>query len=346
MSRQDWGIGLIGLGGIANTHLQAYLNAGLKVVGGADVDKERLRLMKERWELSIATTNWEELVDHPDVRVLDITAPHKKEIRLPIVEYAGLRKKALLIQKPLCPYLKDAKEIVDTAERLGVPLMVNQNSVFVPAFQAMEPYLRNGAIGIPYYCQIENRNWVDVSAHSWFGKDKRWVTSDMAIHHFALVHHWFGVWETIYAQMGRDPSQNGVVGDNWSVVQIHFQNGVKATVINNWAYRGHRPKPHSREEIIIQGDRGVISGDSEEICVVTTDPPARIFPQFQGKWFPDAFANVMTHFIDCLDQGKPFLCSGRDNLNAIAMIEGAYLSAEEGRSVTRREVMEKAGIND
>ncbi|MFA0753185.1 MAG: hypothetical protein IMHGJWDQ_000956, partial [Candidatus Fervidibacter sp.] len=29
MARVDWGIGIVGLGGIANTHLQAYRNAGL-----------------------------------------------------------------------------------------------------------------------------------------------------------------------------------------------------------------------------------------------------------------------------------------------------------------------------
>ncbi len=346
MGRLDWGIGIIGLGGIANTHLQAYLSAGLKVIGGADKDGARLQSMQQRWNLSFVTTDWRQLIDHPEVGVLDIAVPHKKAIRLPIVEYAALRKKAMLIQKPLLPYLKDAKEIVDLAERHGAPLMVNQNSVFVPAFRAVEPYLRNGAIGTPYYCQIENRNWVDASGHPWFGKDERWVTSDMAIHHFALLHHWFGNWETIYAEMGRDPSQEGVIGDNWSIVMTTFKSGVKATIINNWAYRGNRPRPHSAEEIVIQGDKGAITGDSNEICVATADPPAYIFPKFQGKWFPDAFAAVMIHFIDSLDQGTSFLCSGRDNLNPVSMIEGAYLSSAEKRPVTREEVMERAGISD
>jgi predicted dehydrogenase len=237
------------------------------------------------------------------------------------------------------PKLDDAKRLVETAERYGAPLMVNQNSVFVPAFLAMERYLRDGAIGTPYYCQIENRAWVDVSGHSWFGKDERWVTSDMAIHHFALVHHWFGEWESVYALMGRDPSQTGVRGDNWSVVSVRFKKGVQACIINNWAYRGNRPRPHSREEIVIQGDKGCITGDSEEICIVTVDPPAKIFPQFQGKWFPDAFANAMCHFIDALEAGKPFWCSGRDNLNAVAIAEAAYRSVAERREIRRDELL-------
>ncbi|MGQ9461458.1 MAG: Gfo/Idh/MocA family protein [Candidatus Fervidibacter sp.] len=338
MARSDWGIGIIGLGGIANTHIQAYKNAGLKIIGGADIDVERTKTMKERWGLTFVTTDWRELIDNPEVRIIDITAPHKFEIRLPIVEYAAKRGKAIFVQKPLLSYLDQAKKLVEVAEQCGVPLMVNQNSVFVPAFLAMERYLRDGTIGKPYYCQIENRNWFDLSAHPWYGKDKRWVTSDMAVHHFALVHHWFGEWESVYATMGRDPSQTGIKGDNWGVVLIKFKSGVQACIINNWSYRGNKLRPHPREEIVIQGDKGCITGDSEEICIVTVDPPAKIYPQFQGRWSPDAFANAICHFIDALETGKPFWCSGRDNLNVVAIIEAAYISVEERREVRRDEL--------
>jgi predicted dehydrogenase len=243
MARSDWGIGIVGLGGIANTHIQAYRNAGLKIVGGADVDEQRAKAMKERWQLPFVTTDWRELIDHPEVRIVDVTAPHKFEIRMPIVEYAAQKGKALFVQKPLLPYLDQARKLVEVAEQYGVPLMVNQNSVFVPAFLAMERYLRDGTIGTPYYCQIENRAWVDVSGHPWFGKDERWVTSDMAVHHFALVHHWFGEWESVYAIMGRDPSQTGVKGDNFGVVLIRFKNSVQACIINNWHIGAIDPAP-------------------------------------------------------------------------------------------------------
>jgi predicted dehydrogenase len=337
VARTDWGIGIVGLGGIANAHLQAYRDAGLKVVGGADIDAQRAEAMREKWALPFVTTDYRELIDHPEVRIVDVTVPHRWEIRLPIVEYAAQKGKALFVQKPLLSHLEPARRLVETAERYGVPLMVNQNSVFVPAFRVVERYLRDGTIGTPYYCQIENRAWFDVSDHPWYGKDERWITSDMAVHHFALVHHWFGPWESVYALMGRDPSQEKVRGENWSVVSIRFANGVQACIINNWAYRGHGPRAHNREEVVVQGDRGCITVSGEEVGIVTAEPPARIFPVFQGKWFPDAFGNAMTHFIDALEANRPFLCDGRDNLNVVALIEGAYLSVRERREVRREE---------
>ncbi|MGQ9486198.1 MAG: Gfo/Idh/MocA family oxidoreductase [Armatimonadota bacterium] len=72
---------------------------------------------------------------------------------------------------------------------------------------------------------------------------------------------------------------------------------------------------------------------------VTTDPPAEVRPRFVGNWFPDAFAHSMLHYIQALDEGKPYLCSGRHNLQVVALIEAGYRSVQEGREVTRTEIM-------
>jgi len=339
MAYEQWGIGIVGLGGIANTHLQAYRDAELKVVGGADIDAERVTLMGAKWNLPFATTDVESLIAHPEVKIVDVTAPHFLHVREPIFRWAAKYGKALFVQKPLEQYYENAKRLVQIAEEGGIPLMVNQNSVFVPGFQVMERYLRDGTIGTPYYCQIENRNWFDPSAHPFYGKQERWVLSDMGVHHLALVVHWFGSWRSAYAIMGRDPSQKGIVGDTWNVMNIRFDCGVQACIINSWCYRGHLPRPHSVEEVVIQGDQGAITGTSEEVVIVTTEPPAEVRPRFTGKWFPDAFRNAMLHYIRSLEEGKPYLCSGRHNLQVIALIEAGYRSVQEGREVTRKEIM-------
>ncbi|MCS6861922.1 MAG: Gfo/Idh/MocA family oxidoreductase [Abditibacteriales bacterium] len=340
MARSDWGIGIVGLGGIARQHLEGYRRQGLKVVGGAEIDEARRSAVARDFNLSFVTADYRELIARADVRIVDITVPHTLALRQPIIAFAAQHQKAMFVQKPLLPYLNEARQLVAIAERHGAPMMVNQNSIFVPAFRAMEPYLRDEKyLGTPYWFQIENVNWFDPGAHGWYGKAERWVTSDMAIHHFALVRHWFGEWDSVYALMAHDDSQKHIKGDTLSSLLVRFQSGVQGLILNNWSYRGHRPRPHSTEEITIQGTRGCISGNSKEICVTTTDPPAKIYPTFRGDWFPDAFGNAMAHFVDALDTGTPFLCEARDNLNAVAMIEAAYLSVKEQRAVRREELM-------
>ncbi len=335
----EWGIGIIGLGGISMGHLEGYRRQNLKVIAGADPDDRNFDQIRQRFGLERLFDDFRKVLELDEVKIADITVPHEQSIRKPIVEAAARAGKAIFMQKPLAESFENAKELVEIAESYSVPIMVNQNSVFVPGFQTMESYLRGGYIGTPYYFQIENRDWFDPSHHSWYGRAPRWIGLDMAIHHFALADHWFGNWERACAINASDASQLKVNGDTVNVVNVIYASGVCGTIINNWCYRGDLKRPHFREEFLIQGDKGTISGTSERICVAVKDPvPSEIYPEIKGKWYPDALGNSMRHFVDALDQNRPFLCEGRHNLIAMALMEGAYRSAEEGRAVALEEI--------
>jgi predicted dehydrogenase len=336
----DWGIGIVGLGGIAGQHLKAYQARGLPVVAGADPDPRAREVRASEYGISAVYESVTELVADPRVRVVDVTAPHYLRIREPIFQAAAEAGKAIFCQKPLAETLEEARTLVRIADSGGVPLMVNQNSLFAPGFLALEPYLRDDAwVGMPYYFQVENRDWMDPSRHPWYGKSHRWVTANMGIHHYALIRHWFGDADSVYALFCKDPSQTGAEGETLSVLSVKFRNGVSGVVINNWCYRGDRPRAHAREEVVIQGTRGAITGDAEGICVTTAgDHSARIYPEIRGAWFPDAFGASMNHFLEALDTGRPYLCSGHDNLKTVAIAEAAYLSAEHSREVKLAEL--------
>jgi predicted dehydrogenase len=332
MAVTDWGIGLIGLGGIAHQHLTAYQAEGFRVVGGTDPSSEARARIAGRFGIPVFET-LEELLALEEMRVADIAAPHRMEIRRPIVEAAARAGKALFVQKPLMPSLAEARELVEIAEGAGAPLMVNQNSVFVPAYRAIEPFLSaESGIGPVYYFEINNRGWVDMSGHPWYGKVERWVTSDMAVHHFALAHHWFGPAESVTALLLHDPTHTDVIGDTVSTLLLRFHSGTEGLIVNNWSYRGPLRRHHPGEEVILQGPGGAISGDTTAMVVTRADGTEER-PAVSGPWFPDAFRGSMCHFLEALDSGQPFLCSGRDNLRVVGIIEAAYRSAAERRTV-------------
>ncbi len=339
---QAFGIGIAGLGGIAEVHLQAYRRFGLRVVAGADVVAERAQAMGERWGLPKVFSGpdcIQEMCALPEVDVVDVTVPHYREARLPAVQAVAAAGKPLQVQKPLAQTYAEALELVDTAERAGVVLRTNQNSVFVPAFTVVHDWLRRGAIGKPYYYQIENRGlWLHNHPH--FGWRSRWIIADMAVHHFALLHHWFGPPEAVSAVSAHDPSQPQLVGENLGAVTLRYRDGLQGVVINNWSYRGSKLRAHSHEEIVIQGAGGAITATSAEVEVATLEPLARTYPHVEGDWFPDAFGHSMVAFLQALSDGRPPLCHGRDNLQVVAVCEAAYRSiAEGGRPVSLAEVV-------
>ena len=112
-------------------------------------------------------------------------------------------------------------------------------------------------------------------------------------------------------------------------ISVRFQNGVEGFISHSQCYRGSRTQG---VQIIIQGERACITSDENETTIVTAEGE-QISPPFEGRWFPNAFGHLMTHFVDALDTGQPFLCSGRENLTVIGLIEAAYRSAAERRVV-------------
>src|SRR6185503_6478714 len=65
-------------------------------------------------------------------------------------------------------------------------------------------------------------------------------------------------------------------------------------------------------------------------------------PQWTESWFPDAFIGTMAQLLIALETDQEPAISGRDNLKTMALVEAAYLSAEQFRSV-ELDVIERLG---
>ena len=91
---------------------------------------------------------------------------------------------------------------------------------------------------------------------------------------------------------------------------------------------------HPHEEIRIQGTKGAIYGNSSDMTVHLTEPETReIKPSIDGTWFPDAFGNVMAHFLECLQTGEKPITDGRGNLHVVQTFFAMHQSARSGKVV-------------
>src|SRR6185312_2305371 len=61
-------------------------------------------------------------------------------------------------------------------------------------------------------------------------------------------------------------------------------------------------------------------------------------PKWTESWFPDAFAGTMGQLLIALETGKEPAISGRDNLKTMALVDAAYLSAKQFRSIAIEEI--------
>ena len=330
MNIKDIPIGIIGTGGIAQVHLRAYKDKGFNVVAACDIDENRLKSTADRFEIKKRSTNFEDIVKLADVQVIDIALqPWQRE---PVIEAAARAGKHILCQKPFAMSMKHAYLFVKTCERYGVKLMVNQNSCFVPGFLAIEPYFKPEFLGDIYFASIEATGFVP-------DFNERHLIPAMMVHHIALVHKWFGKIISVYAMAHRDGGQIKD-GENLGVLMLEFENGVKCLLVTNWCWRGGvGSRNHPAEEIRIQGTKGTIFGNSQNMNVHLTVPETKdIQPEIKGVWFPDAFGNSMEHFLECVAYDRIPITSGRDNLHVMQAVFASYHSIKEKRAISPLEV--------
>ncbi|MXY26826.1 hypothetical protein F4Y59_01535 [Candidatus Poribacteria bacterium] len=157
----------------------------------------------------------------------------------------------------------------------------------------------------------------------------------MQVHHIGLVYKWFGEYESVYCQAhGHDRSIEA--GETVSVALFTSRSGIQGLLSCNWAFLANpgRNLQHPHEEIRIQGTKGAIYGNSEDMTVHLTEPEVReIKPSIEGTWFPDAFGNVMAHFLECLRNGEKPITHGRSNLHVVQTFFAMHQSASSGEVI-------------
>jgi predicted dehydrogenase len=340
------GIGQVGLGGITVHHREGYRRLGLPVVAGFDPEpRARERLLGDT-PSATAFDSLDALLADERVEVIDFAVPHHRELRSAVLKRVADAGKPTLIQKPLGMTYEDAHEYAKMFEKSGTPAMVNQNMCFTPgALEFENALLREHTIGQPFLARLTAQFLFDTSDHSWFGRDERWWTVGVSVHHFGLLQLIFGPPSSVYAVLGRDKAQPGVLHEGYGNVAFRYANGLHVLLDSTGTYYGVDEVRHTDERVWIQGTKGIIDWHPDRSYTVsrrstsgpgiesaTSDAPV-------GTWFPDAFGLAMEHFQSALAAGKEPRCSISDNEYVMAAIEAAYISSAENRVVTLSEIM-------
>jgi predicted dehydrogenase len=154
MARRELAIGLIGSGFMGKGHALAYALVGrvfddlratprLRLL--ADRDPDTARRAARELGFEEASDDWRELVSHPDVDIVDITAPNHlhAEMALAALE-AG---KHVYCEKPLALDGASAAAMASAARAAGVVTMVGFNYLKSPAALAARRLIEAGVIG-------------------------------------------------------------------------------------------------------------------------------------------------------------------------------------------------------
>ncbi|MCA9003589.1 MAG: Gfo/Idh/MocA family oxidoreductase, partial [Planctomycetes bacterium] len=165
----------------------------MEVVAICDLSEKRAKDAADRYGVAHAVTSIQELVDL-GVEIVHLAVPPDFHVSMTrdLLE-AGL---GVFAEKPIALDSADALMLAELAESKNLPLVVNHNNVFHPAFQRMVERIEAGEIGRVQHVQVTLSvplAQLDAFDYThWMFRTPRNIVFEQAVHPLSQMHRLLG----------------------------------------------------------------------------------------------------------------------------------------------------------
>jgi predicted dehydrogenase len=316
-------LGLVGLGYIGKTHLRNSLAlSNARIVAVADVSKKALERAR-KMRVKNTYSDYEQLLKRSDVDAVIIALP--THLHRDCALRAAEAGKDIFVEKPLATSPEEGREIVRSAEKRGLALMVGYPFRFNPAFRVLKEQLNSGELGEiqvatatfvgsgPFTHRAEG--WAPKPVPAWWFNKKLiggGVLMDMGSHAINLLRWYLGEIRDIRSYLGH---RFNLESEDSATCIAKFESGQIAFINVGWFSLGREVK------VELFGTAGNSSAEDlptnkllQATQAIMGRPTQYFLPHF---W-------ELEHFADCVANDKPPSPSGIDGLRDLEAIYKAY----------------------
>ena len=150
MSRECYGVAIIGAGSIGRKRAESIINANYEteLVAICDIDINKARNFANKYKIDVCLS-WKDLIDNNNIDTVVVSTPNKY---LTEISIEALKKnKHVLCEKPLGRNFKESLEIYSEAKQRNRILKSGLNHRHHPAVNRAKKIVDNGDIGNIYY---------------------------------------------------------------------------------------------------------------------------------------------------------------------------------------------------
>ncbi len=343
-------VGLIGLGGIAHTHVPGWAASPCtELVAGSDVNPTVFAAWQEKYGLSRFYEDPCKLIEDPEIDIVDICSPNMYHAEQAIAALeAG---KHVICEKPLAPTPDEIRKMIAARDRSGKKLMTAQHFRFRGVSQAMKAEIEAGALGEVYHA----RSWmlrrallpvrdtfiykahsgggpcIDIGVHIldltlWLmGHPKPVAVSGVA--RAALAHH-----PGAFSAWGKAPVPAGMDVEDFAAAFVRFDTG--ATLILEVSWLLHHNTSGEAAKIWLYGTEGGCewpNADFLETGYRTRQLYNRTLQLTQDAMEPHALECV--EFARAVAEDLPSPVPAEHSLYVQTILDGIYRSQAAGGEV-------------
>ncbi len=322
-------LGVIGYGYWGPNLVRNFMEApGSTVMAVCDLRAERLATVQSRYPSIRTLTNWQDLLNDPEIDALAIATPVSSHFELAMAALGA--NKHVLVEKPLASTSEQALQLIDEAARRQRVLMVDHTFVYTGAVRKIRELIANNALGEIYYYDAVRVNL------GLFQHDVN-VIWDLAIHDLSIMDY-------VLPSRALAVSATGISNipgqpENVAYITLFFANPQIAHVHVNWL------TPVKVRHTLIGGSEKMILYDdlepSEKVKiydrgVTVSQSPEAVYEMLVSyrsgdMWAPrleatEALLTEALHFIDCVNNGTRPETDGQAGLRLIQIVEAAERS--------------------
>jgi predicted dehydrogenase len=341
----DYGIAFIGCGGIVNYgHIPAYKASNFNMIGGYDLNHESAQKTVEVNGLNKVYGSLDEVLLDPAVHIVDIAVVPWQQRE--IVEKAIAAGKHMLCQKPFSINYAEAVEMTDLAQQAGLKIAVHQQFRWSSIIQATQAIMTEGWLGDLLDVQVQVSIHTPWDLWPWIASQPRLEVLFHSIHYLDSLRFLFGDPLLVTSRHTKHPAQLAKA-ETKTITTWEYANGLQILVAIchfDWSPGLYSLFRVLGTEGLIEGTIGTNydypDGRSDSLKFTSRTQPARNFSAtLPGKWIPDAFYGPMASLMEAIQTGGEPLTSAKDNLGTLRVVEAAYRSMSEARSVSPSEII-------
>jgi predicted dehydrogenase len=257
-----------------------------RLVMVADNVAGRAELAAANFGFEHATTDWREVVDHPDVSVVNIAAPNR--LHREIAEAASAAGKAIFCEKPVGEGPEVTAAIEYAARKAGVITSVGFNYRWAPLVQYLRQLIADGRLGdLTHYrgrfFTMYGRDRLGVLSWRYLFEEAGYgVLTDIMSHTVDMAHYLVGPISRVvatketfikerplpkpgigthYDRGAPDDPTGTVTNEDYVGALVEFSNGVRGTLEVDRSIFG----PQSEMAFELNGDRGAAAWSLETL---------------------------------------------------------------------------------
>lgn len=343
-------VGVIGTGGIVNTHMPGWASSGItEVVAGSDVSAEALKKWGERYNVTRLSTDANEIINAPDIDIIDICTPNSYHAPLAIAAMnAG---KHVICEKPLAPTPDAIRDMIAARDKTGMKLMTAQHQRFRGISKALKAEIDGGALGDVYHA----RGWmlrrsallprpgfvykqhsgggacIDIGVHIldltlWMmGNPNPVAVSGVSRSELAFHKGAFSVWSS-------DSIPEDMDVEEFAAAFVRFDNG--ATLILEVSWILHHNTPSEDMQMWLYGTNGGAQWPRCEVYSTNYETQQHYNRTLQiTKDINEAHAQECIEFAQAVANGHPSPVPAEQSLQVMSILDAIYRSQDSGREI-------------